>query len=197
MILSGAYSCKKGENDPFLSLSSRKARLTGEWKLSSENSTRTNTNSTGTSTTVRTFDGTTSSYSYTSASGITSTSTMNEDITFEKDGTFTFVRTETQDGETYTMTGTGNWAFIGKSKTAELKNKEAISLSFTKFTDSDGYFEEYAGTHLNYSSLIIEQLKSKEIVFSFDDAGTSVNTSPSGAWNNSWTGKGTTTYTKK
>ncbi|PIP55156.1 MAG: hypothetical protein COX07_01410 [Bacteroidetes bacterium CG23_combo_of_CG06-09_8_20_14_all_32_9] len=44
-------SCKKGDNDPFLSLRSRKARITGEWKLI-------------TGTTIYTFNDTTESVTY-------------------------------------------------------------------------------------------------------------------------------------
>lgn len=199
IVLSITYSCKKGENDPFLSLRSRKARITGEWKLASSSETSTNTSDSGSSTTVKNFDGTTETEVYTGILGspVTSTKTLSEEYTFEKDGTFKVVRTEIANGNTDITTGEGNWAFVGKSKTAELKNKESISLSFTKFTYSDNSFEEYSGTFLNYSSLMIEQLKNKEIVISYDDSGTNVNTSQMGGWDNSWTRKGTQTWTKK
>ena len=41
-------ACKKGENDPFLSLSSRKARLAGEWKLTKMDELNVSNNGTNT-----------------------------------------------------------------------------------------------------------------------------------------------------
>lgn len=198
MLLSGAYSCKKGENDPALSLKSRTARLTGEWKMTSSTEVRTNVNNGVSSTRNSTFDGTTMTQVFSGVGpSYTTTSTYSEEMTFEKDGTFKFTRTSNSPGENSTINGNGNWTFIGKSKTAELKNKEAISLSFLKFTDQDGDYQDYSGTFMNYATLIIDQLKSKEVIFTFKEAGTSVNTSVFGSWNNSWNSEGKMIYSKK
>lgn len=43
LLLGGLASCKKGENDPALSLKSRKARLTADWTVSSITQTSTST----------------------------------------------------------------------------------------------------------------------------------------------------------
>ncbi len=53
VLVSGASftACKKGENDPGLSLSSRKSRLVGEWTLSKGEDKSTS----GSSTTTTTF----------------------------------------------------------------------------------------------------------------------------------------------
>ena len=57
--------CKKGENDPFLSLKSRKSRAAGEWKLSAFTTTYTDASGTDTQTlatgTLTTTSGTSSS----------------------------------------------------------------------------------------------------------------------------------------
>lgn len=54
-------SCKKGENDPFLSLRSRKARVTGEWKLTKGTVTETDNSRGTTNSEVTTYTETTSS----------------------------------------------------------------------------------------------------------------------------------------
>lgn len=191
-VLTGSLGCKKGEDDPALSLRSRKARLTGEWKVSSSNEVATYTSEMGlTSTATTTFDGTTETTDYV-ATGFESHSTrqVTMDLTFEKDGTYKMMRTEVEAGETYSETTEGNWAFIGKSKKAGLKNKEAVALSLTKYSDSDGYNETLDGSFLNFQTLIISQLKNKEIVVSYDESSTESSFGSS-------TRKGSMTLTKK
>ncbi len=56
LVLEG---CKKGENDPFLTLSSRRARLAGDWKMTKLEMTQTSTDASGTDTYVYTSDGST------------------------------------------------------------------------------------------------------------------------------------------
>ena len=55
-------SCRKGESDPFLSLRSRNARITGTWDLSSHHTSSLNTNVTdgfvSVDSVVTSFDGT-------------------------------------------------------------------------------------------------------------------------------------------
>lgn len=192
IVLAGLFGCKKGEDDPFLSLKSRKSRLTGEWKVSQMTSKEAEQNtffltSSGTNST---YDGTTLTTTE-EHGGVSETysSNFSQEFTFEKDGTYKMVITETEDGESYTETTEGNWIFLGKNKNADLKNKEAISLSQTKFSTSDGEFESSGGSFQNYNTLIISQLKNKELVFSFDEEQT-INTTH-------WTREGTMTLTKK
>ena len=54
VVASGTLSsCKKGENDPFLSLRTRKARLVSDWKLKDGHATRVQqSNSSGVTTTT-------------------------------------------------------------------------------------------------------------------------------------------------
>jgi hypothetical protein len=103
-------SCKKGEDDPGLSLSSRKARFAGEWKIDTMEdagtsvSTNNSSSSITTSTNVYTTKITGNTYISTSnrtstASGSTaSTTTTNGTVseatyTIEKDGTWSSVMT--------------------------------------------------------------------------------------------------------
>ncbi len=114
-------SCKKGEEDPGLSLRSRKARLAGEWTLTdmtlttTDESTSTSsggTISSNTTLTEETFDGTsiTEYTTYTNSVGGTSNtsrdttvfSNYSKTITIEKDGTFKSTSSKTyEDMNTY------------------------------------------------------------------------------------------------
>lgn len=155
-------SCKKGENDPFMSLRSRKARLAGEWKLSSSEGKSEQTYMGSTSTTTRTYDGTTETTVQTLGGGspMTTTSTYTLQLTIEKDGTYTQVHTDTEDGEVTTTKGT--WIFLKRSKENELKNKEAILLTQTSTTEGG---ETATMDDLNGQVIEIDQLKNKEMIW--------------------------------
>jgi lipopolysaccharide export LptBFGC system permease protein LptF len=129
LLIAVMPACKKGENDPFISMRSRKARVAGEWKVVSGTGTQSYTFSSSTSNSSWTYDGTT--YTETDASGSTSrTRTM--EYTFEKDGTFT--HSDLDDGVSYT--GEGNWNF--SQGVGETKGKSELVLSFTKTTSPTG-----------------------------------------------------------
>lgn len=152
-LLLATPSCKKGENDPFLSLSSRKARVSGEWTVTGYESTETVTQNDGDYNQMsQSLSGSTitvSSTNYDASDGSTVTSsgtyTLNEgSFTFDKDGTWsrvwnaTYTSTSEYDifGTTYTTvtttvttrTESGTWSFVGKTKD-EYKNKERIVLN--------------------------------------------------------------------
>lgn len=153
-LMIAAPSCKKGENDPFMSLSSRKARVAGDWELADFMYTDMNTepdgdwqgNETtydaGNMTMTNTYTDYDSGNSTTTTS--TSTTTVNEaTYTFNKDGTWSRVWNTTTTSS-YTILGyttvsttvntsseSGNWSFLGKVKAGDetFKNKERISMS--------------------------------------------------------------------
>ena len=188
LVFSG---CKKGENDPFISLKSRTSRLTNTWELSAMDYTSTSVNSTYTS-----------SYKYSYSSGIqtvtstttvggsssttTSTSTLTKKITFEKDGTYKVEIND--DGDLSTIEG--NWAWLEKSKPAELADKEAVMLSTTKEVDGSDT-DNYSGKSNDFDDMLVfDKLSSKELVVLYDYT----NTDSDGY---TYTKKGTITYTKK
>lgn len=173
-------SCKKGENDPFLSLKSRKARVVGEWTVTMEEGKSQDISKisfggvtvTTTTNETSTYNGTlftSTSVTASSAGGNPLENTYNDvytqSYTFEKDGSFSLETVYT--GQNYTEKIEGTWAFVGKSKTAELKNKEAIALSVTKYSDIDnGVTTTYSATGFDDSIIIaIDRLKNKEMVF--------------------------------
>ena len=160
-LLLATPSCKKGENDPFLSLSSRKGRVVGEWTVTGYETTSKSTQNDGDyNSFTQSLSGTTISTSnttYDAGSGSTTTGTgsytLNEgSYTFEKDGTFssvwnvTYVSTASYTflGVTYTTTTTtvstlkssGNWSFAGKVKD-EYKNKERLVLNILSTEETD------------------------------------------------------------
>lgn len=182
----GVTSCKKGENDPFLSLSSRKARLAGEWVVSSEDvvSSRYGYDYVmGMS--VKTKTDITSNYNGSTLTGVSTktyidlntTSTdeigpipYTETYTFKKDGTFTHVTNNVDE----VNTEDGTWMFLGKNKGADLKKKEAITLSVTKRTNAEigGETTVISSTGFDGTVIVLDKLKKKEMTFIVESTDT-------------------------
>jgi hypothetical protein len=118
-------SCKKGENDPGLSLRSRKGRVAGEWKVTSweeKNSSTSNYTNTQTTSPALTSDGT-------STSGNTSNST----ITFDGSN-FKHVENWTNTSNNITVSGDTTYTGTGEIKFTFEKDG-TFSMSFTsKYT---------------------------------------------------------------
>lgn len=162
-------SCKKGENDPFVSLKSRTGRISRDWTLSSASFTITTSGSysgvTYKSVETYTFSGTTMTVSTTTTiAGSTSTDTdvytYSDKITFDKKGTFT----QTIVKDTVSTTNAGVWAFVLGNKDLELKKKEAIILTNTSGT---GY--SIVGAPMSPDQmLVLDKLSSKEMIVIFD-----------------------------
>ena len=162
-------SCKKGEEDPGLSLRSRTARLAGEWTVTEMNQTATseNTNSSsggfsssGTSVEDQSFDGTSLTIYSTNTSvnsvGTTTTlDTMVYDVvgmtyTIEKDGTF-----KSTNNKMATETNTYSWGTV----TYKQEEVEEISGSwdFNSGVGEEGskervYFYYNSGTRTTTST---------------------------------------------
>jgi hypothetical protein len=188
-LVANLTSCKKGENDPFLSLSSRKARLAGEWTVSSE--TRSSVNNYTSSVlnpqfqyeTVDVKRVTETNYNGSIYNGTQTTTTKYSTSTidlgpeayvetykFEKDGTYehTIVDVDGQEVEK------GTWFFLGKNKDLELKKKEAITLTVDSraITNSNGVTTTYTSTGYDGDVLVIDLLKKKEITFIYEYSST-------------------------
>lgn len=178
VLLLATPSCKKGENDPFMSLSSRTGRISGEWKLT-EASVTTKSQYEDWWTTdkmedeyVYTYDGTTMTLVHTERNLTDNSSTTDPAVTysysemstFEKDGNFEWTRTI--DGDT--ETGMGFWYFTGKSKANEMKKKEGVIISMTQ-TVSSGNTYTYAGAAISPDQFhLIDRLTGKEMVTKMD-----------------------------
>lgn len=185
--------CKKGDNDPFLSVKTRTARLAQTWELSSEDYTETKTGtwlgSDYTTTTVYSYDGVSETAASTTTSGSSSTTstttkTYSKKITFDKDGTYEI--SGVYDGDTFTEKG--NWMWTNKNKDQEIKNEEAIVLVPTSSSDSDN---TYSGkTNSPDMILVFDKLSSKELVILQDSKKTDSD-------GNTDTYSGKITYSKK
>lgn len=184
-------SCKKGENDPFLSLKSRKSRMAGEWTITKGEGSTSDPASQTTST--WTYDG--STYTVNATVGSTTfppaTSTRTMTITIEKDGTYSSSTSITSGNNTTTMTEKGTWNFTGKI--GEWKNKDHVVFSPTEQTtvaNNTTSTSTYTGDDSPSYIMYIDQLKSKEMVWTYD--GTTTSGTPA----NTTTNKGSWTLTQ-
>lgn len=161
-ISSTIVSCKKGENDPSLSLRSRKARLTGEWKVTAYETIETGSDGDSFSESLNGSILTVTDINNGGAPDV-STVAFTSSIIFNKD--YTFTQTQTYDDSK--IERSGNWAFGLKSKEGDIKKKETVVLSVLKevytntsstSTNTDTSFDEYTIIYF------IDQLKNKEII---------------------------------
>lgn len=177
LIMGSLTSCKRGTNDPFLSLKSRKARLTGVWDLSGANYSVTGKNTTET----YSFDDATSIMAYTFSSSIINSNKnykYSRVLTIKKDGTFTDVETKTDNG-VKTTTKTGYWYFAPAVKDLDIKNKERVVFQISRVDindDGDVSYDIYDGTSNTYTDIIdLEQLSNKQITITLDYTKTDEN----------------------
>jgi hypothetical protein len=105
--------CKKGEDDPFISLKSRDARITAKWKLTKAEGTSTNTFAGTTYTTTSNFNGTV--YTITYSSGDVDSYSYALEMEILKGGEMT--STETEDGEITTSKDVWFWTNNTSDKT--------------------------------------------------------------------------------
>ncbi len=159
-------SCKKGANDPFLSLRSRSSRLEGTWKFSTQTYNVTQISGNTNTTRDYTYDGNRIKLVKVTKIGnsaaVTDTSSYAYSETMEITKDNTFKETIIQSGVTYLIEG--NWAFLGADKAADLKKKEAVVLHFTKYTF--GPTVSTSGNTDNPSTWVLEELSNKTMVIS-------------------------------
>ena len=169
ILLTGTFvACKKGDNDPFLSLRSRKDRLSGLWTVKEETVNEVITIPGSTTTNNVVYDGQMAiSSSVTVASGVSTTtidtSKYSVSLEIKKTGNYEkkIVNVNLLDIEVYS----GTWMFLGKSKIDKLKKKEAILITTSKAVISDGAVSNsYVYADLNGKTIVIDQLKNKEMI---------------------------------
>jgi hypothetical protein len=188
--------CKKGENDPFLSLKSRDARLKGTWNMKKGEGSGSTSNTQGSTTTTTSY-----SYSYSSGIGINATtaggtttrdtSRYTFEMTINKDGTLecTYSTTDIDWSppketkvRTYNSNGRWYWREDKKSKTCIELDIYDSSIPFS-------------GTYY------IDELKSKEMILKMvDDESSSTSTTTGSTTitsSDSYTYQSTTTFEKK
>ncbi|MBU2019467.1 MAG: hypothetical protein KJ941_07470 [Bacteroidetes bacterium] len=202
--------CKKGENDPSFSLLSRKARLTGQWEMTTMESTvvTSKTGSNNISTTTQSFADGKLTTTYTDTNGTqTLTRRYVTNYEFQKNGKFNILI------EDYYETGTkrteqniaGTWFFNTKNKELEQKNKEFVSMNITS-NKTISYYEN--GTAFNIdlnanfglselSSIQLNRLTNKELILTLDEAISTQFGTGNNASTSFHTKIGVQTFTKK
>lgn len=155
-------SCKKGEDDPAISFMSRKARLTGNWKLKSGELHLTK----------KSANGHLKVYNYvfepgkctidSSSSAVLFNGNFDLSLSFDKKGKMNF--SQTIDTDNFSSSGT--WDFEGKI--GDYKNKEFIQC---QLQSTSGYsnrldFFNKSVTTFNYR---LKELRNKEITLVNDD----------------------------
>jgi len=171
LMFAGIFSgCKKGAEDPFFSLLSRKARLTGVWNLSDANYVEKGKSYTET----YSFDDGTGIMTYSYKTGIIDFDdnyTYSRVLTINKDNSFVDIETITNDGVRVTTTE-GYWFFAPKNDDLDLKNKERVVFQITKITvdnDGDVSFDEYNGATNSTTNIIdLTKLSNKQITINLD-----------------------------
>ena len=174
VVIGFLNGCKKGDGDPALSLLSRKARVAGDWKLSSGEGTNTSANKTTTWTIAGGI--------YSGTSGNNGTYSMTLKTT--KDGKFTRVTTYSFGVGTFNIssqvTEDGTWNF--NSGSGDLKKKSQLvlqTLTKTQIDTPPGKTATYTYTGLSAPLDVwdIYELKSKEMVLKQKGSTTSPSSS--------------------
>lgn len=187
VLFSIISACKKGDNDPFLSLKSRKNRITGKWETVTSETKTIDVNFSQNNAwdyyleTTEIFDGDINNitiFHYEDSSGTQQTGiteVLNENYTesfeFKKDGTYIYKKIVT-DEYTITIEESGIWCFLPKSKAKNLKKKEAVQLQTTKMSkiNSFGMVEETTSDdwNTNFKIFVLDKLKSDEIIMIYE-----------------------------
>lgn len=192
-------SCRKGEEDPAISLRSRKARLAGEWNLNAGKDDQTQNSSVSTTT----YDGTNK---IVTSNGQSDTTGYTNKMVINGDGTYTSTSVTTTKYVFWSFTQTtvetteenGTWDFnsgLGdeKAKTKVLmhpvKNVTTTVTTTNGSTTTNISTDEYISNSFDYS-MYLTRLSNKELKFTIEYNETTTGSSSSSS---TWTG--TRTYT--
>ena len=179
-ILFAFSECKKGPDDPLISLRTRKARIEGNWTLKSGTEISTSSGFGGSSgESHTTYTETNYSYVSHSHSGNSNYSEQNSGtfgmkMSFKKDGTFTIE--QLYDESTATIKGT--WNFTGKTK--DIKKKEQIALTLTSTSDPDNNANSVVNSNQVFAVFNIKELRNKKMVLELEDNSTNPGEEPDG-----------------
>jgi hypothetical protein len=157
--------CKKGEDDPFLSLRRRKARVAGDWVLKAGTETTSYSSGSTSSSTSYAYTESAYTYNYSYTNGGSTNSSSGAGIysfklETDKDGSFT--KTEVQG--TSTVIETGVWNF--SAGVGEKKNKSQLVLTVRNRTTINGgtsSVQTYTGKDVD-QVYDIKELRNKRMV---------------------------------
>lgn len=168
-VLAALTSCKKGDNDPFISLKSRKGRLSGDWKVINATYTLNDT--------LWVYDGTTLIKSLDGAE--LNRITVTHEISFTKSGDYTVNKSSIYPADffapntneiTTNYLETGIWNFTGGA--GDSKTKSQLLLQPERIEKRiEGLAEVDAQVWVNplYGKIInLDMLKNKEMRWKYD-----------------------------
>jgi hypothetical protein len=154
------FSCKKGEDDPAISLRSRKERLAGEWSLASGKLTESyddhaNAIKFGRSFTFKSgrYEASQTIVNYTQFKGAFSLK-----LIIDKNGTFT----SKEQFDSRELHAEGVWDFLQKS--GDLKNKEEVNFIVGKLSKGSSYDYHVFNWGLTTMRYRIKELRNKTLV---------------------------------
>jgi hypothetical protein len=184
ILILSLSSCKKGENDPFFSLLSRKSRLVGNWKVTNEVITASESYLDSNLNINSNYDGLKKMNIIVTdtPNGTSSTkdsSYYSQTLSIKKDGTY--IKKIIYSGGANLNITEGTWIFLGKSEVNNLKKKEAIFLTINKTTISNGSETNvYVYNNLDGKTILIDRLKNNELIIVDDNSFLNENTNISG-----------------
>jgi hypothetical protein len=129
MLVPVLNSCKKGDEDPFFSIYSRKHRLCHDWKFSYYKKILQHNDSI----ISYEFDGA-SMHKIIGIQSYYSAATM--EISFDKSGNYIWEETISNDTSVYTYTEEGSWYFSGGGDDSDTKYKELLAMQKNKVTET-------------------------------------------------------------
>ena len=163
-------SCKKGDDDPFLSLRSRKGRVAGDWTVDARVKTETQSNSSSSTstTTTTTISGSNWTQTHSNSSDV-HTGAVTFTFKFDKDGKWSSVYELTETDNTGGVTTTsvehtessGIWNFLGKI--GDAKNKENMSVSTTSETTKTTFTSTFFPSSTNVTTKTYSENENVEI----------------------------------
>jgi len=150
-------SCKKGEDDPFFSLHTRKARLAGDWKMTEGKITIGIKDSTG-AYASQIYELTEDGYKYSvTGTGANFQRKASLNLSITKKGVITI----NQVMDSVSIESSGTWDFLGK--VGENKNKETISIRLSDFNNQSDLFRTFNKGTTNFM-YHIKELRNKRMV---------------------------------
>jgi hypothetical protein len=162
IMVSGFLSCKKGEDDPSFTLLSRKARLTGVWKLQEGSLVLDGADSAGNYNLVK-YTFTDDSYSASiPANGASFNGMQHLTLEFKKPGEFSL----DQVMDTLSFKCSGSWDFeagVGKAK-----SKESVFITLKEFAGNSRYLDFFNKSASTFS-YHIRELRNKRLVLEVND----------------------------
>jgi hypothetical protein len=154
-------ACKKGEDDPFISLATRKSRVEGEWRLEKADVTVGIKDSTGFYGSLI-YEITADKYNQrVTGTGMAFNGSAALSLSFTQDGLFTLKQTM----DSLSLTASGTWDFYGK--VGESKNKESISMHLNTAKGNTNQFSFFNKSFFQFNYKI-KELRSKKIVLVCD-----------------------------